>query len=150
MKSLFNAADNRDILARISRLSPDTRPLWGKMNVTQMVAHCQVPMQVALGERKLKRGLIGLLFGGMAKRRMVGEIPFRRNLPTDPNYIIPDDGRDFALEQERLMELVERFAKSGPAGLTKEAHPFFGKMTVEEWDILSWKHLDHHLRQFGV
>ena len=92
---------------------------------------------------------MGILFGKIAKKQILSDKPFSRNSPTDKHFIVADQ-RNFEEEKKALIALVQRFAKSGPAGLTKDAHPFFGAMTTEEWDKLMWKHLDHHLQQFGV
>lgn len=150
MKSLFNSNDNQEIVDRISSLTPSTQSQWGKMNISQMCAHCQAPLNVAYGDLKLKRGLMGILFGSMIKKKMSkDEKPFDKNLPTDKAFIVVDI-REFESEKNKLIDLVKKFEKVGPDGITKEAHPFFGKMTDREWDILQWKHLDHHMRQFGV
>ncbi len=147
--NLFDAAQSRDILARLDRLRADTPALWGKMDVAQMLAHCQVPLEVAMGDVELKRGLIGILFGRMAKRKLLAPGEFGRNMPTHPRFRV-SDARAFAREHARLRGLVQKFASGGPAVLTRAAHPFFGPLTEAEWSALQWKHLDHHLRQFGV
>lgn len=149
MSDLFNADVSPAIISRIRSLSPSSQPLWGKMSVSQMLAHCKVTMQVAVGEKKLKRNFAGVLFGAIAKKKMMGEGYFPQNLPTDKSFKMTDE-KNFEVEKNELITLVDRFIRGGPAGLTKEAHPFFGKMTAEEWSRLSYKHLDHHLRQFGV
>ena len=150
MKSLFNTSDNDEIVSRINRLTGDTKPQWGKMGAGQMLVHASRPLQVAYGDLKLKRTLVGVLFGNWAKKNIVrGEAPFRKNLPTDKNFVVKDSP-DFEDGKKALIALVRRFAQVGPTGITKEPHPFFGKMTDREWDLLMWKHLDHHLRQFGV
>lgn len=149
MESLFNADDNRRMIERINRLSPDTRPLWGKMNVSQMLAHSQMPLLVAFGEHKIKRGLMGVLFGKMVKNQLMKNTSFKRNLPTAKSFVITGQ-KAFDLEKNKLTALIQRFIGEGEAALTKDAHPFFGKLTTHEWDVLQWKHLDHHLKQFGV
>jgi hypothetical protein len=150
MKSLFDPVHNQEIIDRIHTLTPASQALWGKMNVSQMLAHSQQPLRVAYGELQLKRSLLGVIFGGMVKRMMVNdEKPFKPNSPTDKTFIISDN-RDFEQEKKKLIELIQRFSKEGPAGIRKDPHPFFGKLTNEEWDILQWKHLDHHLRQFAA
>ena len=150
MKSLFNTSDNAEVINRINRLTSNSKAEWGKMNVGQMLTHAQRPLRVALDELKLKRTLVGLLFGGMAKKKLArGEEPFSKNLPTDKNFVVTDQ-RNADEEKKNLIALVQRFAKAGPAGLSRDAHPFFGYMTTQEWDTLMWKHLDHHLRQFGA
>ena len=149
MKSLFQPSDNAEFVERIQSLRPEVKAQWGKMSAAQMLAHCQVPLRVASGELKLKRGLFGILFGRLAKKKLAGPEPFQRGLPTAPEFVVRD-ARDFAVEHGRLVELVQRFGQRGPAGLTREPHPFFGPLTNEEWDLLQSKHLDHHLRQFGA
>jgi hypothetical protein len=104
---------------------------------------------MATGELTLKRALIGFLFGRLAKRKLTSPAPFGRNLPTAREFRVRDAG-EFGSEREKLLELVQRFSARGPAGVPKEPHPFFGPLTAAEWDTLQWKHLDHHLRQFGA
>ncbi len=147
--SLFRATDREALLARLRALRPDSSRQWGKMQPAQMLAHCQVALRVALGDQKLKRGLIGILFGGLAKKKLLAEKPWDRNMPTAPEFKVAGSG-DLEKEREALLALVKRFGEGGPAAVTKEPHPFFGALTLEQWDMLQWKHLDHHLRQFGV
>ena len=148
MSSLQHAPENAAVIQRIEALRADARQQWGKMTIAQTLAHCQRPLRVAAGELQLKRGLIGLLFGRMAKKKyVVSEAPFKPNSPTDPRFLAPD-AHDFAEEQSTLIELVRRYGETG--AVTQEPHPFFGPMSSAEWDQLMWKHLDHHLRQFGV
>ncbi len=149
MKSLFNPTVNQEVIDRIVKLTSSTASQWGKMNVGQMLAHCGVGMQSALGDVTLERSLMGYLFGGIAKKRLVNEEPFKKNLPTAKEFVIADK-RNCDEEKKNLIALVQRFGQGGPNGLTKAQHPFFGDMTPHEWDVLMWKHLDHHLRQFGV
>jgi hypothetical protein len=147
--SLFTNDGLAAMQARLDRLRPDAPRQWGKMTAAQMLAHCQQPLRVALGELPLKRSLIGLLFGRMAKKKLLSPEPWRPGMPTAPEFVIRDD-RDFAREHATLAALVQRFSAGGPAALTKRPHPFFGPLTAEEWQGLQWRHLDHHLRQFGV
>jgi hypothetical protein len=149
MKLLFDEKESANIISRINKLTPDSRPNWGKMNVAQMLAHCQVPLDVAMGKQTLKRSLAGFLFGRLAKKSVVGDKPFKRNLPTAPTFIVRDE-RNFELEKTKLVELVQQFSTGGEQGLTKHPHPFFGTLTPDEWNKSQWKHLDHHLQQFGV
>ena len=146
--SLFERGGLSAMLARLDALRPDARRAWGKMDVAQMLAHCQQPLRVALGELQLKRMLIGFLFGRMAKKQLLSPKPWKPGMPTAPEFKVTD-ARDFAKEKAALRALVERFGKGGPAALTKAPHPFFGKLTVDEWQALQLRHLDHHLRQFG-
>lgn len=148
MPSLFVPADLDALLARFRGLSPSGKARWGKMDAAQMLAHVNVALHAALGDTKEKRVLLGYLFGGLAKRGALGEKPFGKGLPTAKSYVIRDP-RDFGKEQAEALALVERLGRGGPAAITPHPHPFFGPLTRTEWDVLVWKHLDHHLRQFA-
>jgi hypothetical protein len=149
MTYLFDKTRSGDIIARINKLTPVSTALWGKMNVSQMLAHCQAPLQVAIGEHELKRSIMGLLFGRLAKKKLVSDKPYSRSLPTAPSFVVKDE-RNFEEERSKLINIIEKFTAGGPDGLIRTPHPFFGPLTVEEWDKCQWKHLDHHLQQFGV
>lgn len=133
----------------MNTLRPDSQRLWGTMDVAQALAHCSVAMEVAVGEKVLPRMFIGRLLGLIAKPVFVNDRPFKRNSPTDKSFVIKDQ-RDFGVERERLLGLVSRFAAGGPEGCTKNPHSFFGRLTPDEWATGMYKHLDHHLRQFGA
>ena len=149
VKSLFDPIDNLEIIKRINNLNEKMTPEWGSMTVSQMLWHAQRPLQVAHGELKIKRGLIGLLFGKLAKKKVMGEKPLEKNLPTVPSFRNKEEP-PFEKSKEDLIAIVRRFSEKGPEAIIKGPHPFFGNLTIQEWDILQWKHLDHHLRQFGV
>jgi hypothetical protein len=146
VKNLFDPAVKKEIIERFNRLTPESKPLWGKMNVGQMMAHCQVPIGVADGTHKLKRTFIGRIFGPLAKPMLYNSKPFKRNLPTDKSFLMTTP-KDFAAEKQRLVDMIDHFSE---ATMVDEPHPFFGKLTREQWSIGTWKHLDHHLQHFGV
>lgn len=150
MKSLFNKQDADEFISRINSLKPDTVALWGKMDVAQMLTHCQKPLEIASGALKPKTNrVIKFLFGKKAKAQLINEPEFKKNLPTFNEAKIVDK-RVFETEKGKLIKLIQEFQSKGEAGLTKDPHPFFGELLTSEWDILQVKHLDHHLRQFGV
>jgi len=150
MKNFFEAASVEEVKARIALLRPDSERLWGKMNAAQAVAHCAAGLELALGDETPPRMFAGRLIGWIVKPlALKDDEPMRRNSPTMPGLVVQDE-RDLGLERERLLGLIDRFAAAGPAGCTKHPHGFFGRLTPEEWAILTYKHLDHHLRQFGV
>ncbi len=150
MKNLFEAQTAEEIKGRVAALRPDSERQWGKMSVGQTVQHCCRGIQSATGELVVERVLIGRLIGPMVKRMVLGnDKPFGRDSPTAKEFLVHGEP-ELALEQERLVGLIDRFAAAGPAGCTTRPHAFFGKLTPEEWSELMYKHLDHHLRQFGV
>lgn len=148
MQNLFSQTDAGVVINRIESLQPANQPIWGKMNVAQMLAHCQVPFLYYFGERKQKRELMAILFGAMAKKKMMHDGAFKKNLPTAKDFIITGE-RDFEKEKRQLIGMIKRFTSTADPHTTQQ-HPFFGKMSGNEWAVLAYKHLDHHLRQFGV
>ena len=147
VKNLFEPAVKQEIIVRINKLTPGSKALWGKMNVGQMLAHLQVPIGVADGTQKLKRTFFGRIVGPMVKQILYNDKPFKRHLPTDPSFVMINNEKDFEIEKQKLLAMVNNFSE---AAIVNETHTFFGKLTREQWSKGTWKHLDHHLRQFGV
>ncbi len=149
MKNLFQRDALDETLARIDRLQPAAQRQWGKMDVAQMMAHCSGALDMASGRIILKRLLIGRLIGPLVKSVYTNEKPFSQNNPTDPNLVISDQ-RDFLREQEQLKQKLRQFQEGGEAQCTRHPHPFFGALSPQDWSRGMYKHMDHHLRQFGV
>ncbi len=148
MKNLFEAARVEEVKERMARLRPDSERLWGKMTAAQAVAHCSAGLEMALGDRRPPRWLLGRIIGRMLKPKVLGnDEPMRRNAST---MIAVKDERDLETERKRLYRTIDRFIAAGPEGCTTHPHSFFGRLTPEEWAVGMYKHLDHHLRQFGV
>lgn len=149
MQSLFDPADRQSVLGRLEQLPPGAARQWGKMSAPQMLAHCAAALEVATGVQPRKQQLIGRIFGPFAKSSLLGEKPFSRNSPTDPTFIVTGD-RDFDAEKRRLTALVNQFCDGGPGKAAVQTHSFLGRLTGDQWGVMMYKHLDHHLRQFGA
>jgi Protein of unknown function (DUF1569) len=151
MKNLFEAGRAQEVKERLARLREDSPRQWGRMSAAQAVAHCAIALEWAVRDRTPDRmWLLPRMIGRVVKPMALGnDDPMKRNSPTVKSLIIPDE-RPLDTERQRLCELIDRFVAGGSMACTAEQHPFFGKMTPEEWAILTYKHLDHHLRQFGV
>lgn len=150
MKNLLDALTGEEVKRRTLFLRQETVHLWGKMDAAQAMAHCAAGMEMAVGDTHFPQTVMGKLFGRVIKPMVLrNDSPMRRNSPTVEGMIVADE-RDLVDERERLCVLIDRFVKGGRAGCTKYPHPFFGRLTPDEWAILAYKHLDHHLRQFGL
>ena len=150
MKNVFDPNDLESLKTRIGHLQPDSPRQWGTMTAAQALAHCSLGVQMATGDLLPKRNLIGRILGPMIKPKVVGDDePMRRNSPTMKEIIIRTDP-DFATEQTHLATLLTQFASAGPAACTTHPHAFFGPLTPNEWAIVMYKHIDHHLRQFNA
>ena len=149
MKNLFEREAVDEVIARIDTLQPATKRIWGKMDVAQMMAHCSAALDIASGQLILPRLFIGRLLGPFVKPIYTNEKPFSRNNPTDKTLVMADQ-RDFLREQEQLKLKVRQFHEGAEARCTRHPHPFFGALTPQAWSRGMYKHLDHHLRQFGA
>lgn len=147
IKNLFDPSVKKEIIARINKLTPDTKQLWGKMNVSQMLAHVQLPIRIAYGTHEPKGSFLLKLIGPLFKSQLWNEKPWKQNLPTDPTFVMTGQEKEFEREKTALLDLVNRFSE---ATITREKHPVFGKIDKQNWSKAMWKHLDHHLSQFGV
>jgi hypothetical protein len=120
------------------------------MTVSQMLSHTSLALEMAVGDLKPKRMMIGRIIGPFITKLALGnDRPLKRESPTAPDLVVRNEPR-FAEERERLTRLVDRFAAGGPSKVTTHPHTFFGRLTPAQWSELMYKHLDHHLRQFGV
>lgn len=148
LPDVFEPAVTQDLVDRICQLQPRSAPLWGRMDVARMLAHCCTPYEQLRGEKggggPLLRWMARMLF----KETVVGERPFRRNVPTPKAFQVAD-ARDLERERERLLGFIQAAHGEGRAAFEGRPHVSFGPLTAREWSNLLWKHLDHHLRQFG-
>jgi Protein of unknown function (DUF1569) len=149
MKTLFEQDGAQDVIARIDSLQPASARQWGKMDVAQMMAHCSATLDMASGRLNPPRAFIGRVLGPIFKSLFTNEKPLSKNGPTGKELVVAD-ARDFAREQENLKAKVRQFHEGGEAKCTRRPHPFFGALTPQDWSRGMYKHLDHHLRQFGA
>src|SRR6476469_5013772 len=150
MKNLFDAKTADEVKSRTMSLRRDSVRQWGKMNPAQALAHCAASLEMAVGDRKPPQMLLGRVIGGLVKPMALGnDDPMKRNSPTVPSLVVSDE-RELETERTRLCSLIDRFTTAGPQGCTTHPHSFFGRLNPQEWAILMYKHLDHHLRQFGA
>lgn len=149
MNTIYDKANLTAVLERINKLTPETAPQWGKMNVSQMMEHCSRALDYATGKDKPKRLLIGRFFGSFIKKQYYNDKPWDRNLPTAPKFVVTDLPA-FAETKQRLTSLVKEFGEGGEAKCTTHPSAFFGYFTPAQHGMGVYKHLDHHLTQFGV
>lgn len=150
MKNLYEPLSANEVKRRLALLQQDSARQWGAMTAGQAVAHCAASLEWAVGDRTPPPAFFAGLLGRAIKSKVLGDdAPIRRNSPTAKDLVVHDD-RNLEMERQRLLGLIDRFIAAGPAGCTTQPHSFFGRMTPDEWAILMYKHLDHHLRQFGV
>lgn len=148
MKSIFDTSTQEEIKNRINALSDKHQPLWGKMDAFQMAKHCTLCDDMMQGKIKIKRVFIGRFIGRMVLNKALrADKPFGKNAPTAPVLETTSASGNLDAQKQEWLQRIDNYNH-----FTHETfvHPFFGKMTKEETGIFVYKHVDHHLRQFGL
>lgn len=151
LKNCFDATVATELIGRINQLTPDTKPLWGKMSADQVLAHLNVAyLYTYQAEKFPKPGAFKrFLLRAFVKQLIVSPKPYPRSGRTAPEFVIVGQ-RDFAKEKAELIAHIEKTQQLGEAYFEGKENRNFGRMTAAEWNILFYKHLDHHLTQFGI
>lgn len=147
MLTIWDPADRAAILKRLERLRPADQPRWGKFTPGRMVEHVMLPMMGAMGEVAVepKNSLLGFF---PLNWLVIHWMPWPKGVPTAPEFLVPEQG-DFPERLLEALQTIERFSSRG-ADFSFRPHPAFGNISGESWGVLTWRHLDHHLRQFGL
>jgi hypothetical protein len=150
MKTLRNETDRKELIERLEALRPDAQPLWGRMNLEQMLSHLvqsgEMPFVESAPDRStpVSRSLFKVL--------SLYFLPIPKNIKTSPELDQQQQGRPpVGLEADKA-NVIASIELVGTMDVRGEylAHPFFGKLSSVEWGRLGYKHIDHHLRQFGA
>ena len=153
MKNLFDPILVEDTKKRILQLRPESERQWGSMAAAETLAHCTSGVEMAMGVIETEAITISRqhdwrAYQAVGLSRRQADAPqlalIAGAVPNEPSRC------DFEGERSRLIASIESFARQGAAGCTCRPHPFFGPLTPQQWAILMYKHIDHHLRQFGA
>ena len=150
MKNIFDKVVTDEVIERINQLNPSTKPNWGKMSVDQMLAHCNVTYEMDFENKHPKpQGLMKWMLKTFVKKVVVSEKPYKHNSRTAPVFLITNE-KDFKAEKERLITYINKTQALGADYYDQRESHSFGKLNKTEWNNMFYKHLDHHLTQFGV
>jgi hypothetical protein len=148
MRSIRDPSTRGDIIRRLEALSPDNRRLWGMMELPRMIAHLGDQIRIALGDIAVRR-VYGPLRFAPTRYLVLHVMPWPKAKAKSPPEALTTQPTDFDSDRTTLLSLIERFAATPEADLVP-VHPLFGRMTARDWDVLTWRHIDHHLRQFDA
>lgn len=150
LPNIFSKEVSEQIIHRINVLTPDTPRLWGKMNVSQMLAHCNVAYELVYENKHPEPNFfMKFILKTFVKSKTTSEVPYKPSMPTGPAFIIKDE-KDFEAEKARLISHILKTQELGGTHFDQKESPGFGRLTTLEWNNMFYKHLDHHLKQFGA
>ena len=149
MENLFNQKDYDAILHRFDSITSLSENYWGKMEINQMIVHVKFQLDIALGNKAAKAQ------GPIFLRSLIGKwlalyiIPWGKGEHTPIEMDALKNGTvitDFDSDKHLLICRMEEFLSAS----SFSPHPFFGGLNKKDWGRLTWKHLNHHLLQFGA
>jgi len=148
--NIFSREVADEVITRIKNIQPTTQPQWGKMNAGQMFAHNSVTYEMLFTDLHKRPGAVArFMIKMLAKQAVVGPKPYKKNSRTAPQFLISGN-RDFQKEQETLIAWVNKCVELGEDHFDQLESHSFGKLSKDEWNTTFYKHLNHHLTQFGV
>ena len=150
LPNIFTKEISQQVISRINALTDKSQPNWGKMDVAKMLAHCNVTYEYVYENKHPKpNAILKFMLKIFLKKIVVGEKDFKKNSSTGPDFMIKSD-KNFEQEKNRLIAYIEKTQALGGSHFDgKESHSF-GVLTQTEWNNMFYKHLNHHLNQFGV
>ena len=151
LDSIYDEAVQQSLKRRLAVLQPDSHAQWGRMSAHQAVCHLADALRLVFGERPtgFKAGFVLKVVSRVLA--LSTPMPWPKGVETAPEVDQELGGTtptEFALDMEELVALMERFISMD--GRSMAEHPIFGGLTRGEWGRWGYRHLDHHLRQFGV
>lgn len=149
-KTLADSAARDALLRRIESLTPETPALWGRMCADEMLAHVVAGMRMAYGEFETKQYLTPFRYWPL-KYLFIYAVPFPRGARAPRELVTRNRvAPEWDANMTRLRELITRFPEHARETQEWAVHPIFGTLSGNAWGALGWRHLDHHLRQFGA
>jgi hypothetical protein len=147
-RSILNERDRAEIVNRLRSLSTSSAGRWGSMDVVGMLEHLRLASRMTLGELPVPSANKRVFQLFPLKHLILYVLPFPKGAPTAPE-LKPSVAESFEEERAALLDLLDRIG-TGPRDGAGPAHPLFGPLTWREWGVATYKHTDHHLRQFGA
>jgi hypothetical protein len=148
MGTILNEGDRAEIVRRLQSLSASSTGRWGSMDVVAMLQHLCLSARMTVGELSLPSSNKRAFQMFPLKHLILHVLPFPKGAPTAPG-LKPSSSGSFETERAALLDLIERIG-TGPREGGGPAHPLFGPLTWREWGVVTYKHADHHLKQFGA
>jgi hypothetical protein len=150
LPNIFSKEVSEGVIDRINQLSPNSQPLWGKMNVAQMLAHCCVAYEMVYTDKHPKPSFfMGFILKNFVKRMVVSPKPYPKSSKTALAFLVSDE-KNFEAEKQRLIDYIRETEVLGSYIFDGKKSLSFGHLSANEWNNMFYKHIDHHLKQFGV
>ena len=156
MRSILNEGDRKAIEERMRSLTASSTARWGSMDVTGMLRHLRLAALMTVGELSVPSANKRAFQMFPLKHLILYVLPFPKGAPTAPalkpaatSELTPAAAASFEEERAAVLDLLKRIGTGLRDGVGP-THPLFGPLTWREWGVATYKHADHHLKQFGA
>ena len=146
MKSIWQDEATRELHGRVARLGWDAPAQWGKFTAPKMVCHLADSLKMAMGDLKVPSKKLPIRFTPL-KQLIIYVLPFPKGAPTAP-ALLARAPQEWANDVADVQALLDR-AASARTTVSWPEHPAFGKLSKKAWGVLIYRHMGHHLKQFG-
>ena len=147
MKSIWQKESRGELNNRLAALAWDRRAAWGKFTTPKMVCHLADSLKMAMGDLKVSPKHLPIRYPPL-KQLIIYVAPFPKSVPTAPE-LLARDPREWSSDIADVQALLARAASARTTDSWPE-HPAFGKLSKRAWGVLIFRHMDHHLKQFGA
>lgn len=149
MASARESAGREELERRIAALDAGRPPAWGRLDASRMVCHLIDSLEMATGARAVRPKPLWPFRVFPFKHLLLYVLPMPKGAPTAPELLTTTPNPAFETDRATLLRLLAEFASMPDHG-GGPVHPLFGRLDHAEWGSLVYKHMDHHLRQFGA
>lgn len=150
LPNIFELQTTHTLFERIQKLNANTQPIWGSMSVDKMLAHCNVTYEMVYTDKHAApNAFVRFILKALVKQKVVSEIIYKQNGKTAPQFVIKE-AKNFDEEKKRLIDFITKTQQLGEAYFDGKVSQSFGPLNKTEWNNMFYKHLHHHLTQFGV
>jgi hypothetical protein len=147
MKSIWQDQHREEINDRVGRVSWDRPGAWGKFTAPKMICHLADSLKMAMGDLPVAPKRLPIRYPPL-KQLIIYAAPFPKGAPTAPE-LLAREPREWANDVADVQALLAR-AASARTTETWPEHPAFGRLSKRAWGVLIYRHMDHHLKQFGA
>ena len=150
MQNIFNHKDYQSLISRLNSITALSEKLWGKMDASQMIIHLKDQLDIALGNKPAAAQGPFIFRTALGRYLVLYVFKWRKGKEKTPREMDAElQGKvitDFESDKHLLLMRLHEFATAEKFS----DHPFFGPLTKQQWGRLAWKHINHHLEQFGA
>ena len=147
MKSIWQDESRQQLTDRVGRLVSDRRAEWGTFTAPKMICHLADSLKMAMGDLKVASKRLPIRYPPL-KQLIIYVAPFPKGAPTAPE-LLARKPKAYADDLADVQALLARAGSARTTGTWPE-HPAFGALSKRAWGVLIYRHMDHHLRQFGA